>query len=494
MFHPHRLLFGLALALAACSDRAPPSDADAPPRAAAMPLPEPAPSRISLPVRVPMARISADLEKTLPAELWTIDKPEQVCAKPTKANIFGAKLNVTPKLKCHITGKVTRGKLGLTAAGNNLRLAIPLHAEVEVKNVAGVLRESANADAVVWADIALAVLPSGQLTGKIKIDYRWDKPPGIDFMGQRISLAGEAEPRLAAIIAKAEKDFPAALAGLPVRGELEKLWQQGFTVESLNRANPEAWISLKPQRLGVGRIGSDGRNVVVNASLTAVAQVHLGKQPPRPVPTAMPAIATELGENSALQLHVPVLAQYGTLEPVLSKALAKVAAKGIEVSGKGRVKVRFGRPTLYGTTGGRLALGLDLAAKGPRGLIDTKGRVWLTAEPRTLPGSEKVLIKDISLATAKTDDVQMPLLAAVVMATPVQAALEDALTQDFTNDYGKLMVKIDKALQAVKIGPFRLAAKLDKVDHGKVLALGQGLYMPVVASGSAELDYAGPRR
>ena len=51
----------------------------------------------------------------------------------------------------------------------------------------------------------------------------------------------------------------------------------------------------------------------------------------------------------------------------------------------------------------------------------------------------------------------------------------------------------DKALAAVKIGPFRLAVTLNNVEHGKGLVVGQRLYLPVEARDTARLDYAGRR-
>ena len=54
----------------------------------------------------------------------------------------------------------------------------------------------------------------------------------------------------------------------------------------------------------------------------------------------------------------------------------------------------------------------------------------------------------------------------------------------------ELLGKIDRALADVKIGDFRLALQLDDVRHGKAVVLGQGLYLPVTATGQARLDYA----
>jgi hypothetical protein len=186
---------------------------------------------------------------------------------------------------------------------------------------------------------------------------------------------------------------------------------------------------------------------------------------------------------------VPIIADYAELEPVLAKALNKVAAKGIDVPSIGVVKVKFGPPRLYATENGRLALGLAMAARGPRQVLDTKGTVWLTAKPETMPDSEKLLIRDVQMATG-VSGAQFQLLVDIAESEVVQDALEDALTQDFSRDYLKLMAKIDVALKAVRVGPFRLTATLTDMHHGTAQALGQGLYLPVVSRGTARLDFA----
>jgi hypothetical protein len=435
-----------------------------------------------------MHKIAAELERAIPKALWQIDKPDQVCVKPQRIKLFKAKIKVTPDVKCRIVGQVTRGPLQLSGKGDRLRLAMPVHAVVEARDVGGIIKkQAATADARIWADVQLGLAQDGHLTSRIVIDYDWEKEPSINILGVKINLAGKADPKLQEVIARAQRDLPAKLATLPVRSELEKIWQQGFTVESLNRDRPPAWLLLKPQQLGFGGIKVVGKNLVINASLKAIAEVRLGDAPPRPTATPLPPIAKMAAGNLVLNTHV--LADYQTLEPVLGKALNKLSAKGIAIPEYGRVAVKFGKPTLYATTNNRLALGVNLAAKGPRGLIATKGLVWLTAHVESVPGTERVLVRDIQLATGKTDDLQLPLLAAVAMAPPVEAALEEALAQNFSRDYGKLMVKIDRALETVKIGPFKLSAKLGKVQHGEVQPLGQGLFMPISADGSARLDY-----
>ena len=468
--------------------------ATAPPRAAPSPLPPPPPSSIALPVRVPLALLEAAVNDAVPKHLWQVDQPGSVCLKAGRVNMFGAKLKVTPDVKCRIVGDVIRGPIHLSSRGGKLHLAMPVAATLEARDIGGVIaRKGTEAEALITADLVPALTSEGRLTARIQLRYDWRQEPTVSVLGQQIRLTEKADEKLAPILAKVEAELPQRLARLPVRAELERLWRQGFTVQSVNRRNPAAWLRLTPQALAVDGIAVERQNLRIDVRLGALAEVVLGQQPTAPAATPLPAIG-KTGGPPGLQLHSAVLADPATLQRPIDKALAKVAARGLLVPEWGRVKVRFGPSTLYATDGGKLALGLDIRARGPRQLLDTRGRLWLTARPETQPDSERMLVRDLALAAHPGDDVQLPLLVAVAQSTEVKAALEEALTQDFTRDYTKLLRKIDRALADVKIGEFRLAMRLDEVHHGKAVVLGQGIYLPVTAAGSARLDYAPMRQ
>ena len=455
----------------------------APPRAAPTPLPPPSISSIALPVRLPLALLQKAVEDALPESLWAIDEPDRVC-------VPAARVKVTPDIRCRLTGNVVRGPIRLGGTGDRLRVVIPLAAVITARDIGGVIaRETATASAMVTADLRPTLTADGQLSARIRLAYDWQQEPGVSLLGQRIRLTEQADEKLAPVLARAEADLSRRLAGLLVRERLAGLWRSGFLVESLNRRNPPTWLRLTPQGIGLGGITVEGKDLRIDAVLNALAEVHVGAAPSRPQPTPLPRIAAA-GPASGIILNVGVLSDYATLEAVVAKALTKVAVRGIAVPEYGQVRVRFRRTKLYGTENGRLALGLDITARGPRQLLNTSGRVWLTASAQTTPGSERVLIRDVRLFTGRARDSQLPLLVAVAQTEIVRATLEEALSQDFSRDYNKLMAKIDKALVAVPIGDFRLSAQLGDVRHGKVLALGQGLYMPVTARGSARLDYA----
>lgn len=466
-----------------------------PPRAAATRISVPPVSSIALPVRLPLSFLARAINDAVPAQLWAIDEPGRVCVPATRLKLFKSDVKITPDIECRIVGDVVRGPIRLTGRGPLIHLEMPLSAVVQARDIGGIIsHETATAAALVTAELRPALTADGRLTARIHLAYDWQQEPGVTLMGQRIRFTEKIDRKLAPVLAKAEIALTRTLANSAIKDQIDDLWRQGFTVESLNRHNPTAWLRLTPMGLRVGTIYVEGDQLHIDAVLTAIAEVALGPAPPRPHPTLLPAITrAKGGRGGGLVLHTAVLSDYATLEPVIAKALAKLSARGITVPQIGRVKVSFGRPTLYATGSDRLALGLDIAARGPYQLLDTRGRVWLTARAETAPGSERVLIRDLRLVADHAEGMQLPLLLAVAVADPVRLALEQALTQDFGHDYSKLMAKIDKKLTAVKIGDFTLGGELRDVRHGKILALGQGLYLPVEARGSARIDYAAPR-
>src|SRR3546814_6494698 len=114
---------------------------------------------------------------------------------------------------------------------------------------------------------------------------------------------------------------------------------------------------------------------------------------------------TRSSDAGRLRFFIPIVADYAQLEPVILRALVKRAARPFEVPGIGPVTARFDKVTAYGTTSGRIAVGLALAARPVSGDIgETRGVIWLAARPVNAPGSAKVSFRDL-VVTGDTDRV-----------------------------------------------------------------------------------------
>ncbi len=472
----------LMLLLAAC-DRD--SGNPAPPRdttPAAIPVQQ---SHVVVPVSVSIGDLEAKLNAEIPPELYTIDKQEKSCVKAQKIG----KLKITPDIGCHIIGAVQRGPIRIHGDGETLRMVMPVDARVSARDIAGIIKsETATAAAEVHATIKLDLTPDWQPRAKVDIDYDWTEKPGIDFLGQRITFADKADAKLADVVARLERDIPRHLAELHPRTVLERAWASGFTSVELNRRNPPVWLRITPQRLSYGGYSVERGTILLRLAVTANTETFVGDRPTDPPATPLPPSGAVAGAGG-FHFRMPVVADYQQLEPVLAKALGKLAKKGISLPEIGAVDVKFGKVTMYATGKGRMAIGLDVRASTPGQLLATHGTVWLTGIPYNIPGNQRVFVRDLTV-TGTADTTAGRLLLAIATAPTVQAEIASAVSHDFVGDFGKLLIKIDKALTDKRVGAFVLNAKVTEVHNGVLVPVGQGIYLPVEVSGTGELRYS----
>lgn len=461
----------------------------APPRVdtpAALP---PDSSTIVVPVAAPLAELEAAIERELPRRLWSIDQRVEQCVPAQRVDLGIARLKVLPRLGCRVVGQVTRGRVRLSGRGDRLLITLPIHAEIAAQKVGGLVSRTATGNAVVHATARLSIVDDWRPTAKVDIDYDWRTPPGIEFLGRRIAFADKADERLRPIVARLEREtLPRELAKLGLRQRLADVWRQAFTVISLNRDNPPAWMRVTPRRLGFGGYRVNGRSLELTLAAEAMTETFIGPRPADPAPTALPP-PSPVPAARGLRFFVPVLADYRQLEPVVQRTLRKRAAKGISLTGVGPIDAQFGTVTVYATTGGRLAIGIDARAQAKdKPLLKAKGRIWLTALPFNRPNSQLVEARDVQLV-ADTDSTTVNLLARVFNDTSVRQSIVDGLRHDFAPDYNRVLGKARAAIGGRREGDFLLSADVTEVQTGTLAVTGQGLFLPVRASGAATIAF-----
>lgn len=479
-------LAGAAALLSGCGKQ---HDTPAPPRvqAAAGQLPAES-STIVVPVTADLGALERGLNKETPRVLWTIDEHRDRCVAAKKLDLGIGKVKVLPDLGCRLVGQVTRGAIRLSGRGERVDLVMPVSAAVTAQNVGGVLSKTVTGSATVRATGRLGIVGDWQPTAKLDIAYDWREEPGVDVAGQRVTFTSRADAKLKGIVRKLEGDLPRQLAKLHLRDQLAQLWSQGFTSIALSKRNPPAWLRVTPRALGFGGYRVEGRTLRLTLAAEALTETFVGQRPPDPAVTPLPA-PTRVGERAGLRFSVPVLADYGTLEPVVERTLRKLAARGISVTGVGPVDVAFGKVTVYATQGGRLAVGVQ-AKVTPRaiGSASTKGEAWLTAGPYNDPGSQLVRARDVQLV-ARTDSTALDLLIRLLGEAQVQRAVALALQHDFRGDYAEVLGKAQRAIGARQQGDFFLSTDVTSVENGQLQVTGAGLFLPVRAQGTAEIAY-----
>ncbi len=468
-------------------------EAIAPPRAGDT-VPAPAlTSSISVPIDADPRAVRAAIERAVPKVLWSIEQHLDVCVPPKRVKVFGQSVAVTPKLGCTVIGRVTRGPIRLRGVGRDIYVDLPIAARISARNVGGILKQqTATGTALAHAIVRLDIGADWKPRGTVRLSYDWKDAPGIDFLGQRITFTDQADAKLKPIARQLEQTLPRELAQLDVRRQVARLWRQGFTSVILNGDRPPVWMRIAPQHLRYDSYALNGKALRLNLAIDAVTETFVGPRPTDPVPTPLPPL--EVGEApTGFKFFIPTIADYAQLEPVVMRALARRSQQPFVLPGLGPVTAQFEQVTIYGTVGHQIAVGLKINA-WPVATPDTKthGTVWLTATPVNAPGSAHIDFRDLTL-TGGSDRVAADLLLTLANNGSVLGAIGGALGQNFTGDLTKLLAKVRAAIAQKQLDDFVIRAQLDRVETGRIVPYGQGLYLPVRVSGAARISYR-PRR
>lgn len=451
--------------LSGCTERQP---SEPPPRATdAAPVPQET-SVLAVPVDADQKVLARAIENALPRELWTIDKKVEKCVPPQKVKLFGKRINVTPAIGCTIVGVVTRGPLRLRGEGRDIVADIPITAWISARDIGGVLKgETATGSAMAQARIRLDLKSDWRPTGTVRLHYDWTTPPGIDFLGQRITFTDKANEKLQPVIRKLEKDLPRELAKVNLRAQIVPLWRRSFTVLELNHERPPVWMRVSPRRLVYGGYRMEQGRVRLNLGLEALTETFVGTKPaPQPATPLPPLVHAK--PDSRFRFFIPVIADYRALEPVILRALVKRSRRPFVLPGLGDVNTRFDKVVAYGATEGRIAVGLTVAARPASGVAsETSGVIWFAARPVNQPGSARIGFTDLTV-TGATNGVGGDLLLKLGNSPGVSQMIADALEQNFAHDLDDLMGKIRRAIERKQEGDFTIAASIASVETGVI--------------------------
>lgn len=475
-----------SVALTGCDRQ---TEVEAPPRATDKAPSATQKSLIAVPINASTASLKQALERAVPKTLWSINQRERACVQPQRVKVFGKKVKVTPPIACTIVGQVTRGPLRLRGEGDEIVIDVPIHATIAARDVGGVLKgETATGAAMAHARVRIELSPDWRTQGKARISYGWTKAPGIDFLGQRITFTDEADAKLKPVVRDVEREVNREIAKIDIRKQAADVWRQSFTALELNRENPPVWMRVTPQRILYGGYRIEGDRMNLNLGLEAITETFVSGRPADPKPTPLPRLVREMPKPH-LDVRVPVIADYAILQPVVDRALAKRSARPFVLPKLGSMMVKFGKSTIYGSEGGRIAVGVDVEAKlEMRSGAPTRGRIWMTAVPVNEPGSAEVHFTNLSI-NGDTDGVGGDLLISLGQSPGFAPLIADALTQNFSRDLDELQGKIKRAVNQRREGAFVIRTRVDGFETGEIKAYGNGLYLPVRMTGAADIAY-----
>ena len=311
--------------------------------------------------------------------------------------------------------------------------------------------------------------------------------PGIDFLGQRFTFTEQADAKLRPIVRELERTLPQEIAKLQIRQKVADAWAQSVTSLLLNRAHPPVWMRITPQTLRYGGYALRGDKLRLELGMAALTETFVGARPSDPAVAPLPPLARQTG-GETLRFFIPVIADYATLEPVILRALTRRSQRPFNLPGIGPVTARFEKVTSYATTGGRIAVGLALAARPQNQSQETHGVVWITAWPTNDANSQRVRFEELRV-DGDTNGVGGDVLVRLVNSPGVAGVVAESLTQNFTEDFRELLGKVERAIVEKRAGDFVIRARIGAVRTGVLRVGGQGLYLPVWAEGAARVKY-----
>ncbi len=477
----------LLLALSACAFQ----DKVEPPPRSETPIEVPeGRSSIASEIVLPLAPMRSALERQVPTRLWSINRPDAECVPSQRTEVLGVTLK-SPKIKCDLAGRVTRGGMTLRGRGQDLIVTMPIRAQMTASDIGGLIEQkTATARATVTARVRLSVRKDWSVRGNVRISYDWRQPPTVSLLGQQVTFADKADERLTTVIATLERTLEREISKLDLRSRIEPKWEQGFSVLSLNSENPPVWMRLTPQGLGYDGYSARRNTIAVRMRLDATTEVFVGEKPAVPNAQPLPEMLAPSERSDSLALNLPVVAQYSQLETVIEKALSERSKRVFRVPAIGDRMVELRSVTAYGTDENRIAVGVEFEAWKPGKRDDpATGTVWLTALPVNAENSRKIEFLDPQYSVETTRFTTNVLLE-IAKTRDFSATIEDALTQNFESDFDNLLRKIDRAVASKQLGKFTISTDIEKVSTGKLTAYGEGLFLPVSAGGETQIRYA----
>jgi len=486
---PARLAACIAACLlaAGCSHEI---ETEAPPRVETAPDLTGVVSTMTVPVAIPLDQLQAALERRAPRRLWEMHERKANCIPAQSVRPLGIDIELTPDVPCTIIGEVTRGRVRLSGGGERLTIGFPTSATIRAEDIGDILEgETATGSADVALNARLRVTPQWRMAADLDLNYRWSREPGIEFLGQRIEFTRQADGTLTGMVADLEQELEGEVAQLSLRPLVERAWQNGFTVVSLNADNPPAWLRITPQQLGVAGYHVQGRQMLVDIALSARMETRVGARPDNPEPVPLPPPVPDLG-SEGLSVEVPVMVDYDQLEGVVMRALADFAKDGVTLPGVGTVDAEFHAVEIYATENRRIAVGINATVTPREGLSarygSADGQAWLTGLPYNAENSAVLAIRDLALA-GDTDRRTVDLLLALFANEQVRATIEQALVGDFSAHYARIVEHAREAVADIEGDGLALSITIDEVRHGRVQATGAGLFLPVAVRGEGRL-------
>lgn len=317
-------------------------------------LPTAPTSHLSLPIELPLAELERRLTREVDSSL----------ARSTKDDF-----------EAHRSGR-----LRLRADPRGLTITLPL----SFRSRSG---PNTKGSLVVRTRVLADIAPNWQPRVSVSSSFDWTRKPKVKVLFFDMRVSGVVGRAIAGKLADLDADLAKRIrTALQLRPRAEKWWL-GLHEPDLLSDSPPVWLSVKPRSFYVQPLGGDARTLRLGVGIRADLATSIAALPESNPAQALPPLARATDSDRGFALHLPTIADYGGLTARLRENLV---GRKIQLERGSITPTDF---ELY-TSGRDLVVGVAFRGDAPGILLDTRGTVYFTGEPRFDPATKILTIEN----------------------------------------------------------------------------------------------------
>lgn len=422
-------------------------------------------SSLSVPVRVDLRTLVAEVEEEVPTEWGTEEQPVEV----------GDHGRTDARLR--LTRSPFRAELDGSSATLSTTVSYRIEATYDLPLLPDLNLGCGNGgdDPPPRLDVTLAAPISLTAEWTLSTHTRVERVAAasteerdrceVTFAG--FDITGRVEDAARAYLEEHAAAIDSLVAGADVRSSFEEWWNVLREPIALGES---VWLELRPRGIRRGAIRGNGDVVEISAQLEAAPHIVLGERPDR-WPEPLPPLREGVDEGG-LDVLVEAMAEYPATSRRLSEALA-----GTEVSAAGGTFV-IGSLELSGIGGGRLAM--EVYVRG-----DVDGRLYLVGTPVYDPVAGDVSVPDLQFSV-ETSNLLLA-SASWALEAPLDRLLRERARWPVDLAVAWAGDRLDEGLNRTLTPGVRLSGAVDSVRVVRVAAMRRGLIVHASASARATL-------
>lgn len=411
-------------------------------------------SHLSTPLSIPTQLIEDKMNKAIKQELVRDEDFTNISkktGKPDKLKILVSRL----------------GNIDVQWADNVVTYQVPISVLLEKEMVSSRILPSSKA-------LALKTQFSLRLVFETTVDIgeNWRLLPQTKFknfewlsevkaMGGLINLKKPIEKRINAQMPDIEHSMDSMINhNVRIDRTVGKIWRNVQKPIVINRNDKVLWLKINPIRFEIGKISTEGPNLIVQSRITATTEMLVGENPVYVIDSVLPPLRKYAKLPNEAYIYLLSEIPYTAVNKLINE---KIAGKEFDLEGH---KIRIKTAEVWGC-GGQMVLHLSV-----RGAV--KGEMYFHGDPQYEPDSQRVVISnfDFELQTEETllsgaewllhSTFKDKILAE--LSLPLQNKIEDIPKNIVAGvERGKLGQKIDLQIEEWKFRPRRIWIQRDDI-------------------------------